>query len=52
MICPFANYQEVSRRLDLTNFVDYLLVNIYAATGDRATTARAPGACPERSGAL
>ncbi len=29
-----ANYLEASRRLDLTNFVDYLLVNIYGANGD------------------
>lgn len=29
-----ANYVEASRRLDLTNFVDYLLVNIYGANGD------------------
>ncbi|MCI0538905.1 MAG: lamin tail domain-containing protein, partial [Verrucomicrobiales bacterium] len=45
-----ANYQEVSRRLDLANFVDYLLVNIYAATGDwpgnnwRAARERVSGA--------
>jgi hypothetical protein len=29
-----ANYREAGRRLDLTNFVDYLLVNIYPATKD------------------
>ncbi|HEY6229227.1 MAG TPA: lamin tail domain-containing protein, partial [Verrucomicrobiae bacterium] len=29
-----ANYLEATRRLDLTNFVDYLLVNIYGANGD------------------
>ncbi|HKS36867.1 MAG TPA: lamin tail domain-containing protein, partial [Verrucomicrobiae bacterium] len=29
-----AAYQEAARRLDVTNFVDYLLVNIYAAMGD------------------
>lgn len=28
------NYMEAARRLDLTNFVDYLLVNIYGGTGD------------------
>ncbi len=28
------NYLEVERRLDLTNFVDYLLPNIYADTDD------------------
>jgi hypothetical protein len=45
-----ANYQEANRRIDLTNFVDYLLVNIYAAMGDwpgnnwRAARERVPGA--------
>jgi hypothetical protein len=45
-----ANYQEVARRLDMVNFVDYLLVNIYGATGDwphnnwRAARERVPGA--------
>jgi hypothetical protein len=29
-----ANYIEGSRRLDYTNFIDYLLVNIYGANGD------------------
>lgn len=29
-----ANYLAGMRRLDLTNFVDYLLVNIYGANGD------------------
>ncbi len=29
-----ANYLQASRRLDLTNYVDYLLVNIYGANGD------------------
>ncbi|RME94878.1 MAG: hypothetical protein D6766_04745, partial [Verrucomicrobia bacterium] len=44
-----ANYQEVGRMLDLTNFADYLLVNIYANTGDwphnnwRAARERRPG---------
>jgi hypothetical protein len=27
-------YQELTRRLDVTNFIDYLLVNIYASTAD------------------
>lgn len=27
-------YTEVARRMDLTNFVDYLFVNVYAATWD------------------
>ncbi|MBI1839753.1 MAG: lamin tail domain-containing protein, partial [Verrucomicrobia bacterium] len=27
-------YREVARRMDLTNFVDYLFVNAYATTGD------------------
>jgi hypothetical protein len=45
-----AYYQEVSRRLDLVNFIDYLLVNIYAQTGDwpqnnwRAARERVAGA--------
>lgn len=29
-----ANYLEAMRRLDFTNYVDYLLVNIYGANGD------------------
>jgi hypothetical protein len=29
-----AVYTEIGRRLDLTNFVDYCLLNAYAATGD------------------
>ena len=29
-----AVYQEVARRFDLTNFVDYLCLNIYEAMGD------------------
>ena len=29
-----SGYREVARRLDLTNFVDYLFVNAYAATWD------------------
>ncbi|HOW66034.1 MAG TPA: lamin tail domain-containing protein [Candidatus Paceibacterota bacterium] len=29
-----AAYQEITRRLDVTNFIDYLLVNIYASTAD------------------
>ncbi len=29
-----ATYAEISKRLDLENFVDYLLANIYAGTGD------------------
>ncbi len=29
-----ANYQEVAQRLDVVNFIDYLLVNIYAGTWD------------------
>ncbi|MCF7669394.1 MAG: lamin tail domain-containing protein [Verrucomicrobia bacterium] len=29
-----SNYKEVARRLDIVNFIDYLLVNIYADTGD------------------
>jgi hypothetical protein len=45
-----SNYGEADRRLDLVNFVDYLLVNIYAGTGDwphnnwRAARERVPGA--------
>ena len=29
-----VNYAAFSKRLDLTNFVDYLLVNVYAFNGD------------------
>jgi len=29
-----ANYLELGRRMDLTNFVDYLLPHLYANTGD------------------
>ncbi len=29
-----AIYTEISKRLDLVNYVDYLLANIYAGTGD------------------
>ena len=29
-----AVYQEISHRLDLTNFVDYLFLNVYGATWD------------------
>jgi hypothetical protein len=29
-----ANYQEMDRRMDLVNFVDYLLLNIYGDTRD------------------
>ena len=29
-----AVYQEVARRFDLTNFVDYLLLNVYEGMGD------------------
>jgi len=42
-------YLEIARRLDLTNFVDYLLLNVYAAMGDwpqnnfRAAKDRTPG---------
>jgi len=42
-------YQEVTRQLDVTNFVDYLLVNVYAAMGDwphnnwRAAREKSPG---------
>lgn len=45
-----ANYLAASRWLDLTNFVDYLLVNIYGAMRDwpqnnwRAARERRPGA--------
>jgi hypothetical protein len=45
-----ANYQVMEGRLDLVNFVDYLLVNIYAATRDwtqnnwRAARERVSGA--------
>lgn len=41
-------YQEISRRLELTNFVDYCLLNAYAAMGDwpannwRAARERSP----------
>lgn len=44
-----ANYQQLGQMLDLTNFADYLLVNIYANTGDwphnnwRAARERRPG---------
>ena len=43
-----TNYVAICRRLDVTNFVDYLLPNIYAAMGDwphnnwRAARERAP----------
>lgn len=42
-------YQEVTRQLDVTNFIDYLLVNVYAAMGDwphnnwRAAREKIPG---------
>lgn len=42
-------YLEIARRLDLTNFVDYLLLNVYTAMGDwpqnnfRAAKDRTPG---------
>jgi len=45
-----ANYEIVDSSLDLVNFVDYLLVNIYASVGDwptnnwTAARERAPGA--------
>ncbi len=45
-----AWYQAMCRRLDVTNFVDYLLVNAYGYTGDwpgnnwRAARERRPGA--------
>lgn len=45
-----AWYQAICRRLDVTNFVDYLLVNAYGYTGDwpgnnwRAARERVPGA--------
>lgn len=44
-----TNYVAICRRLEVTNFVDYLLPNIYAAMGDwpqnnwRAARERAPG---------
>ncbi len=44
-----AIYQEIGRRLDLVNFVDYLLLNVYAGMGDwpgnnfRAGKDRGPG---------
>ena len=44
-----AVYQEISRRLDLTNFIDYLFLNVYGATWDwphnnwRAARERTPG---------
>ncbi len=42
-------YQEIERRMDVTNFVDYLILNTYGATWDwphnnwRAARERAPG---------
>lgn len=45
-----ANYSQAMRLLDMTNFVDYLLVNTYGGTGDwpqnnwRAARERVPGA--------
>ncbi len=43
-------YLEIERQLDLVNFVDYLLLNVYAGTGDwggnnwRTARERVPGA--------
>jgi hypothetical protein len=45
-----ANYLATASRMDMENYVDYLLVNIYAGTGDwphnnwRAARERVPGA--------
>jgi hypothetical protein len=45
-----AAYTEIGRRMDLTNFADYLILNVYGATWDwphnnwRAARERAPGA--------
>jgi len=45
-----ANYEQAADMLDLVNFIDYLLVNIYGSTWDwphnnwRAARERAPGA--------
>lgn len=45
-----ANYQQIIRWLDVTNYIDYLLVNIYGANGDwphnnwRAGREQRPGA--------
>ena len=45
-----AHYQEALRRMDVTNFSDYILLNIYVGMGDwpnnnwRAARERAPGA--------
>lgn len=45
-----ANYVEAGRRLDLVNFVDYVLLNVYIAMGDwpfnnwRSARERVPGA--------
>ncbi len=45
-----AHYQEAIRRMDVTNFADYLLLNIYVGMGDwpnnnwRAARERVPGA--------
>ncbi|MBK8002157.1 MAG: lamin tail domain-containing protein [Verrucomicrobia bacterium] len=33
-VSNMAEYQEITRRLDVVNFVDYLLLNVYAAMGD------------------
>lgn len=44
-----AVYEQISERLDIDNYIDYLLVNIYAGTDDwpynnwRAARERAPG---------
>ena len=43
-------YEEVGRRLDLENFVDYLLVNIYGATWDwRSIISDGPNGPPRPS---
>ena len=45
-----GNYQEMERRMDLVNFVDYLLINVYGDTRDwtqnnwRALRERIPAA--------
>jgi len=44
-----ATYTQIAKRLDLVNFIDYLLPNIYGGTGDwphnnwRSARERAPG---------
>ena len=44
-----SNYAEVERLLDVDNFIDYIMLNVYSNTGDwphnnwRAARERVPG---------